>query len=302
MQSVLGRVAGAAALLSTLGVASSSAGTGLAFLKSGTGARAIAMGNAVVSHIDDPSATYWNPGAIAFLPGTQAEVTHNESFQDVRYESAALTHHIGSSGIAAAFTGVWVDGIAGRDETGRDLGPYGYYGMSVSGHYGLALSDHLGVGVGVEYLREQIDTYSTSGVALDLGVQARDVLPRTDIGASVLHLGSKMKYESEEFDLPMALQGGISHRISWTAARSELRVAAEVRKIRDEDAQVLLGTEYAYQNLASLNVGYQSGRDTEDVSMGFGLREGRFRAQYAFVPFSDNLGEEHRVSIRADWQ
>lgn len=277
------------------------AGTGLAFLKAGPGARAASLGSAVVSQVDDPSAPFWNPGAIALMPGTQAELTHSESFRGVRYEAGAMTHRVGSGGLGVAFTGAWADGLERRDDTGRDLGTFGYYGFALTTQYARAVTERVGVGVGVEYLREQIDTSATDGIAVDLGIQARDLLSRTDFGAAVLHAGSAMKYERESFDLPLTIQGGLTHRLPWSAARSEVRMSAEVRKVRDEDSQFLFGTEYDYDGMASLDVGYQTAHDTEDVSMGFGLRSGRLRAHYAFVPFGENLGDEHRISFRLMW-
>ncbi|MFN8547954.1 MAG: PorV/PorQ family protein [Candidatus Eisenbacteria bacterium] len=276
-------------------------GTGLAFLQAGAGARAASLGKAVVSQVDDPSAPFWNPGALGLLTGTQAELTHSESFRGVRYEAGSVTHRVGAGGLGVAFTGAWADGLERRDETGRDLGTFGYYGLALTTQYARAVTDRVGIGVGVEYLREQIDTSATDGLAFDLGVQARDLVARTDFGAVVLHVGSAMKYERESFDLPLTIQGGLTHHLPWAAARGEVRMSAEVRKVRDEDAQFLFGTEYDYDHAASLDVGYQTAHDTEDVSMGFGVRSGRLRAHYAFVPFGESLGEEHRISFRLLW-
>ena len=66
------------------------AATGLSYLKVGVGARAVAIGNAVVSHVDDASAMGWNPGALPLLTGTEAELMHQESLDGVRNEYAAL--------------------------------------------------------------------------------------------------------------------------------------------------------------------------------------------------------------------
>ncbi|MCA9730053.1 MAG: hypothetical protein KC729_20385, partial [Candidatus Eisenbacteria bacterium] len=150
--------------------------TGLAYLKIGAGARAIAMGNAVVSNVDGPDATYWNPGAVPLLGGTQAELMHTESFQAVRYEFASITRQLGRHGIGAAFHGIWLDNIKSYDESGAFLGDFGYAGMAVSGNYGFALSDQVGVGVGVEMIREQIDVSDASGLGFSLGAQARELL------------------------------------------------------------------------------------------------------------------------------
>jgi len=274
------------------------AGTGLAYLRIGAGARAIAMGNAVVSNVSDPTATYWNPGAMAFVPGSELELMHNESFQTVRYEFVGLTHQRGRNTLGAAFHGVWTDDLDGRDELGNPTGGFGYAGLVLSGNYAFAVTDQIGVGVGLEYLREVIDVEQATGVAASFGAQIREVLPRTDVGLAVLHLGSAMKYVEEEFDIPTTVQGGVTHRVPVAALDGVFQVAAEVRSVRDQDTQLVFGTEYQYQELTSLQVGYQTQHDTRDVSFGLGLGKGRVHGQYAFSPYGANLGDQHRFSVR----
>jgi len=279
----------------------SQAATGLSFLEIGAGARAVALGDAVVSNVSDPSASYWNPGALALMDRTRAEVTHNESFRDVRYEFAGLTHGFGRSGAGLAFHGVWSDDIPKTDETGRNVGTFAYYGVVLSGSYAYAVTEQIGVGFGVEYLREIVDEYVADGLAGNVGIQWRELLPRTDFGAALLHLGSSLEYETESFDLPLIVQGGLTHTVPLAAADGSVRVACEVRAVRDDDTSILFGTEYRYREFASLQAGYRSGLDTQDVSFGFGLGGNRVGAQYAFVPFGEDLGEQHRISLRATW-
>lgn len=300
------RFAGRTALASALGLALgipgiAMASTGLAYLEIGAGARAIAMGNAVVSNVDGPEATYWNPGALPLLDGTQAEIMHTESFQTIRYEFATLTRTLGRHGIGASFHGAWTDALSAYDETGTFLGDFGYAGMAVTANYGLAVTENLGLGLGVEYLREQIDVFDASGLGVSLGVQARDILPRTDFGASVLHMGPAVKYEVEDIDLPTTVQGGLTHRLPLSSLNGQLLISAEVRQVRDFDTQVLFGTEYRYQEYTRLQVGYQTNHDTQDVSFGVGLGQEHVRGQYAFAPFSDDLGDQHRFSVQLAW-
>lgn len=275
--------------------------TGLSYLEIGAGARAIAMGNAVVSSVDGPAATYWNPAGVGFGDGTRAEIMHTESFQSVRYEFAALTHRFGRHGVGAAFHGTWTDNLPGYDETGEFQGHFGYSGIAVSGSYAFSVSEKMSAGVGVELVREQIDIESAGGAAWNAGVQLREVLPRTDVGVSLLHLGGSMKYLDEEFDLPLTVQGGLTHTVPISTLDGALRLAAEVRSVRDDDPQLLVGTEYAYQDLTRLQVGYQTAHDTQDVSFGVGIGKGGIRGQYAFAPFGENLGDQHRFSVEFGW-
>lgn len=59
----------AAVICAVWGVSSISYGAG--FKISEQGAKAMGMGNAFSAQADDPSALYYNPAGIAFLPGIQ---------------------------------------------------------------------------------------------------------------------------------------------------------------------------------------------------------------------------------------
>lgn len=277
----------------------SAAATGLSYLKVGVGARSVAIGNAVVSHVDDASAMGWNPGALPLLGGTQAEVMHQESFGGVRHEYAAAVRAFGlRHGTGVSFQGTWTPPLRGYDESGQFQGEFGYSGIDVSGGYGFSPLEGVGVGVAVEYLREAIDTYAATGLAWNFGAQAREILPRTDVGFAVLHLGSDLKYETKAFRLPLTIQGGVSHLVPIGSLDGTVRLGVEMRKVRDEHSQVLLGTEYEHQNTVRVQIGYRTGLDSESVSFGLGVGKGTIRGQYAFVPFQDNLGDQHRIALQ----
>jgi hypothetical protein len=277
----------------------SAAATGLSFLKVGVGARSVAVGNAVVSHVDDASAMGWNPGALPLLGGMRAEVMHQESFGGVRHEYAAAVRALGPRhGVGVSFQGTWTNPLKGYDESGQYQGEFGYSGIDVSAGYGFSPVQRVGVGVAMEYLREAIDVHTATGLAWQFGVQAREILPGTDAGFAVLHAGSDLKYEARAFRLPLTVQGGLSHLFPLSSVGGSVRLAMEMRHVRDEDTQLLLGTEYEYQHAARVQVGYRSGLDSESVSFGLGVGRGKIRGQYAFVPFQDNLGDQHRIALQ----
>lgn len=283
--------------LAIAGTAHAADPVGLAFLKIGAGADAVGMGEAVVSNVDGPVATYWNPGALAILPGFQATVVHNESFSSVRQEFASATRSFGQFALGASFNGSWTDDLRAYDESANFLGHFGYYGMSAGLSAAYRMNDRFGAGVTMKYLREAFDVYDASGVGFDVGVAGRGVLPRVDVGFAILHLGSDMTYIDSPFRLPRTLQGGITYHIPLDRLGAEALLAAEVRQVRDEDAGLLLGFEYRLQEAARLRVGYRSGLETEDLSFGLGLGRGALRADYAYVPFDEDLGDSHRIGL-----
>lgn len=286
-------------MLATIPPDSATAGqpTTMAFLKMGAGADAIGMGDAVVSNVNGPNATYWNAGATGFLPGIQATMVHNESFQSVRQEFAGLTRSFGRWTLGGSFLGTWTDNMDSYDESANYLGKFAYYGFAAGLTGARRLSDTWGAGVTVKYVRDAFDVYSSTGVAVDLGVQGREVFPHLGVGLSVLHLGSKTSYVEKSYDLPRTIQAGVSYLVPLSALGSEALIAAEVRSILGEDTTFLTGIEYHVKQTAHLRVGYRSGLDTQDVSFGVGFKKAPLVVDYAYVPFGEDLGSQHRVGL-----
>ena len=272
-------------------------GTGLAFLRIGVGAQAAGLGNAYVSGVEDGTATYWNPAGLVRVPTLDVTFMHNEYFQDVRYEFLGVARRIGSHAVGASVAGLYTgtEALERRDEFGNFEGHFGSYDLAATLGYGYRIGEDLSAGVNVKYLTENIDRTNASGFAADAGIQWDTPVERLRLGAVVQNIGPTMKFIDDEFDLPTTVQGGARYAIPM--AGGEFLAAAEIRKVRGDDAGLNLGTSYEYREMASLRVGYKSGLDSEDVSFGLGFRHNRVRVDYAFVPYGNDLGDTHRVGL-----
>jgi len=149
----------------------------------------------------------------------------------------------------------------------------------------------------MEYLREAIDTFTATGVAWNFGVQAREILPRTDAGFAVLHLGSDMKYETQAFRLPRTMQGGVSHLVPLSALSGSVRLASSCARSAERMSMV----SWARNTSISTRRGCRSGIAPAGQRVDE-LRDGcRQRAdprQYSFVPVKNNLGDQHRIAVQ----
>jgi hypothetical protein len=304
------------ALLAAPFVTHAAGETGMAFLKVGVGTDAVGVGHAYTSQVSDATATYWNPAGLPRIGGTDLCFVHNEFIADLRTEYAGVARSFGRHGLGLSFNGLFTEALEGRDENGEITGSIGYHDIAFTIGYGFSFSDALTAGVGVKYLREFIgdpgasDDHVASGIATDLGAQYHT--GRFAFGAALQNLGSDLTFNEvqiitqsgpgemiggESLSLPVTLQGGVTMRPAWNVMNGGVELAVEGRQVRGEDFGVLLGARYRYQNVASLSVGYRTGLDTEDLTFGLRFDQERFRAGYAFVPFSDDLGNSHRISI-----
>jgi hypothetical protein len=289
---------------------------GLAFLKVGVGTDAVGMGHAYTSQVRDASATYWNPAGLSRAAGTDFLLTHNEFISDIRMEYAAVARSFGRHGLGLSFAGLFAGDLEGRDENGRFTGDVGYHDIALTLGYSFAASEALTGGLGVKYLREFIgdpgasDDHVANGLAADFGAQYH--VERFALGGVVQNVGSQMEFNrvqtvsqdglgptvgGQPFDLPLAVQGGVTYFPSLDVMGGGVEVALEGRQVRGEDFGVLFGARYRYREIAALSVGYRTGLDTENVSFGLRVNRDALAIGYAFVPFSDDLGNSHRFSL-----
>jgi len=273
----------------------------MSFLSYGVDARSMVLGQAVTSLVDDAASCYWNPAGLARMERSQLLLSHVVSFADLRREYAAVTQPVGGLAFGFAFDGVWTDNLEGYDEAANPTGSFGWSEYEVSVSAGAPLGRSLAVGAAGKLLREDIGAYSANGWAIDLGAQwAPEIGLPLRFGLAVKNLGPPMKFIETEFDLPLTVQGGVSWRRALGSSGGRLTVAGDLRSVRDDGTSALFGAEYGYGNLLSFGVGYQGGRETQDVSFGLGVERGRFAFHWAYVPIAEDLGDqdEHRFSLR----
>lgn len=281
--------------------------TVLTFLKLGAGAQAASMGDAYVSVADDASATYWNPAGLLGIRHNDLLAVHNAWIQDFRHEFASYGKHLGRHAVGVSFIGFYTADIEARDETGAYAGHFGYSDNAFGLSYAFQVTPTLGVGTTARYLRESLvgttdGDLSLNGWAFDFGARWQTPFTGVTAGAAVRNLGSQLSYNfagAQSFDLPTALQAGVSY-VRPDLGGGAIRVAADFLGARGDNGSVRFGAEYTYRGQFLLGAGYKTGMDSEDMSFGVGY-ENRIKVHYAFVPIQNNLGSSHRISLGYGW-
>jgi len=269
---------------------STKAGTaGAQFLKIGIGARSIAMGDACIAMIDDCSiamgdaciamiddstACYWNPAGLADVEGTDCTFTDVEWIADMRLVSGTFAHKFGFGTIGGLFTMLMVGEMERTTEYDIDTGEtFTATDMVVSGTYARRLIDRFAFGGTIKYVREKIDTYTSQGIAFDLGTTYITGFKSLKMGISIRNFGPEMKfggtfqelqrdkvtYEEKEFDsysLPISVALGISYDFFEGSDNHLLTVALDAIHPNDGPEKVNIGAEYWIKNMLALRGGY----------------------------------------------
>jgi hypothetical protein len=274
--------------------------TPLEFLSLDADARAVALGGAYSALAADGNAILYNPGALAFVPRSEAVFMHNQYFEGVSQEYAAFALKRGWGGLVNYLSYGDIPKTTVSNKTGAGLGSYGLSDLAVSGGYGRRVFEGLGVGGSLKYVRETIETVTADGMAFDAGaLYEAPALPGLSLAGAVRNFGPPVRYQREAQNLPLEVRlGG-----AFTAhpRGQETTLALDVSKPRGNDVEVQVGLESVLLGRLPLRLGYDMRNEAGlGLAAGFGWRARDFRVDYAFVSFGD-LGSAHRVSAAVRW-
>lgn len=274
------------------------ASTGLSFLKLGAGSRAVAMGEAFTAIANDVSGTYWNPAGLANLSGTELMFTHNKWLQDITNEFAAFGFRAGKNAFGVSFISNTIGGIERRVIasaepldvlTAHDI----VFGLS----YARGIGENLSLGTTFKYLYQKIYIESASGLAADLGLQYIIPLYGLKTGVVLQNFGFVSKLHEESTKLPQTIRLGLAYQLPFQILNGEFLLATDWMKILDSISHVNFGFEYNFIKYLALRFGYQTGFADKGIHGGLGVGFNRYRLDYAYVPFTSDLGNSHQISI-----
>lgn len=280
------------------------------FLELGVGARAIALGEAYTAMADDATALYWNPAALSRVEKRSVTFMHASLIDSANLEYGSYAHNLGEWGtVAGGFQYLSAGEIIETDENNAQLGTFTPSDLAVTVGYAYEFKDTgtpelngLSLGIGAKYIRSHIVDDASSG-AVDMGILSPAFMDnKLRLAMALLHVGGRMKFESESSKLPLTLKLGSSWK--WT---DNVRTSLDLGFPNNEAAYAALGGEFLMPagdkwNFAG-RMGYNS-KTSGDVtgftgfSFGFGVSYMKFGVDYAFLPFG-SVGNTHRVSLSA---
>jgi len=281
--------------------AAESIGTSVAnFLKIGVGARAMGMSGAYVALADEASGLYWNPGALPFSSGNQFIIQQNQWLVESNLYFVGTTYRLFPQVVLGASMYYFSSGLmeettlqkpegTGREFDANDIA----FGLT----YSQKITNRFSTGATVKYIRETLDTETSSTVAFDIGsIFVTNFFNEMRIGMSLSNLGGKMQlagsglsvdYQSdpdantkvvnanlntEAYEIPLYFRFGVATDLY--KRRDELRwtMAVEAMDSRDFTHRISLGTEIAIMERYFLRTGYKFNSEEEDWAVGAGAR------------------------------
>jgi long-subunit fatty acid transport protein len=272
--------------------------SGLAFLKIGAGSRAAAMGEAYVALVNDANAIYWNPAGLALSNNAQLSVTHLEWLENINHNFAAITFRGFGGTLGLAITTQAIPGIELRDKpTAEPLGTFEARDVAFAVAYGKKWSDNLAAGVALKALYEKIYLNSANGFAVDLGVNWQSPLSQLRFGIAAQNLGSMSALIDEKIKLPAAVRIGAAYQLFKSENGNGVTLSADHLTYLEGGAYPSAGAEWWLRGVLALRAGYQFGRENRGLAAGLGASLGKYRLDYGFASYQNDLGQTQSFSI-----
>ncbi len=272
---------------------------GLDFLNVPVGARASGMGGAFVAVADDASAAYWNPAGLSRV-GPQILFAHNAYIVDMKQEYVSAVTQFGEWTVAGSFNIFDIGTIEKRDDSGALLGEFRPFDLSLGISVAYPVLEDLSLGATAKGIMSDIDIETATGFLFDVGAIWEVTVGPVDglsAGLAVRNLGPSLKFIDEPFDAPLSVRGGLAYRRDMPAVGSRLVLSFDMESMRGGDFETFVGGEWYYGEYISGRLGMNPNSDTRDFATGFGAHYRDFVVDYAYVPFTSNLGSSHRIGV-----
>jgi len=268
----------------------------LAGLKIAPGAAQAGAAEAFGTVSTDAFSLYYNPAGAIMTGKYSTGIMHHEWIEDYRSEFVSGIISSGKVAIGASVLYNTIGDIERRNSATTDpLSLFDAQDIAAGLTGGFYLSDELSVGITAKVIYQKIDISSGTALAVDLGGYYR-FTEQIELGLSVSNLGSKMKVDEEENDLPRLIRAGGAYR--YRDARFGLNVVTPT----DDDAHFHLGAENTFREVLTIRAGYASGYDVRSFALGFGIKHKFATLDYAFTPIESDLGNSHRFSLTFSWR
>ncbi len=317
--------------------ATTKSGTSAAqFLKIGTQARTMAMGEATVANPEGLSALQWNPAGLSKYETQTASFSQSNWLVGTQFFNAAAALNLGRMGtIGAQLTMLDYGEMPVRTELEPD-GTGEYFvaqNLNMSVAYANNLTDRFSIGGQVKFIQETIWHMKASTVAFDVGALFTTPFKDIRLGMSITNFGGTMQlsgrdvrfyndpaedmygnndqipanYELDEWAIPLTFRVGLSGElidkgyIKWTWAVDALHPS-------DNTEYVNVGTELALWKMLYLRTGFRTlfmdernGGLTAGVGMKYMLTSSTgIQFDYAFVSYGD-LGYINMFTVGMDF-
>jgi hypothetical protein len=281
------------------------------FLRLDMSARAGALAGSFVSNNDDPNVIFYNPAGLDLLSESPISFSYLKHLLDINLTSLAYSTEIEGIGrVGAAIKYVNYGDFKAANDDGEITGNFSAGDVAVILGYANTLDKNFYYGINAKVIYSSIDSYSSTGIAADVGLHYAMPDDEFDLGFAILNMGTQISaYGSTKEDLPLDIVLGVSKRL----AHLPLRLSLDFHKLNEESNDFIsrfkaftVGGEFLLSRVLRLRLGFDNEKrkelkigttsGTAGFNIGVGLLISKYNFDYGFSSLG-LIGGLHRISI-----
>jgi hypothetical protein len=279
--------------------------SGFSFLKISPSARAAGMGDAFTAVANDVTTIFFNPAGLTNINNFDFSFNHTNWIVNSSLISGVIGFPFGQRGAL----GISVISFATEEfEETTIFEPEGTGRMIKAGDiaialaYALKLTDRLSFGLKGQYLEEFIDDDKAKGFAFDFSTFYMSGFRDLTIAMVMKNFGPDAKFLTKKFKLPLYFN--VNTAMSLLGKQGgpiQLLLSAESAFATDYRDRYHVGSELWIADMLALRCGYKFFYDTEDWTIGAGLKlkigARRILIDIAYSNFEEFFDPPLRISI-----
>lgn len=281
--------------------------------------RAEALAGAYTAVADSSSGVYYNPAALNRIENIDASLGDIEWIADVRINTIgyAQKFNFGTIGINLGFLTTAefkeIDTIGNLINNSLSMNEFLIscsYARIIPG----LLKQSIYIGTTLKFFNSKLIDKTSTVLGMDIGIQTPD-LDFMDMGKEfsagliIKNIGLNLKpYEKEKDSLPFSINAGIKYLVYKEDVHSVKIVCDTAGYIIDKYFNLMIGSEYIFDQLISLRAGYKIGSDIEYITAGLGIKYTvsgiDLSLNYTLKPIKDFGPSEsvHLITLEASWR
>lgn len=270
----------------------------------GFSARAMGLGRAYVALSDDPSAVFWNPAGLEFVPQISFSLFHTSLYEGAVYDFIGFVYptlQFGTIGIGYARLGVGDIPVKNTDNVPEGTSNYEFSELYIS--YAKKLPYDITGGLTFKIERQSFDFLNlvTGGIGLDFGLMYRPDLENQylrDISIGFQYqnlLKPELKLGTYTENLPGLFRIGMLKGIP-IGLSGKMNFLLDYSKSQFETGRVHMGTEYTFKDMGTVRIGF----DKNKPAFGAGVTYKFVQVDYSFGTLSEEgafFSPTHRFSL-----
>ncbi|KXK04606.1 MAG: type IX secretion system protein PorQ [Ignavibacteriaceae bacterium] len=283
------------------------------FLYLNPDARSSSMAGTFTSMFNDVNTIFYNPAGLATVEKRELSAGFFKYLLDINSGNIAYSQKYKDYGwFGAGIQYMNYGSFRKFDEQYNEIGTFGASELALSLGYASKLLPELNYGLNLKLIHSSIDEYSSSAIAVDLGLLYHDTTNTFSAGISIQNLGTQIsKYSDSGEELPLNISIGASKQLKYLP----LTVFVSINQINEEQEKSIerlkyfsIGGEFKLSDNVNLRVGYnnkfrqnyKTGTTTglAGFSAGVGINfYEKYNLDYGFNSLG-NVGSTHRINLK----